>query len=116
MSKAQEFRTAAEIVHDLTEEDPVELGNAYVTLAVRAEIAAADVICCARLGRYARPDNHDEAVSLLRSADKALATDLGALLGMKTKAGYTAQRINRQYLTRAQRAVQRLVTAAERVS
>lgn len=113
MLKAREFHTAAELVLNLTEDDPVELGSAYVTLAVHAGIAAADVICCARLGRYARGENHDEAASLLRSVSRPLSTDLSVLLGMKTKAGYTAQRIGRQDLLRAQRAVDKLIEAAE---
>jgi len=113
LAKAKEFLTAAEIVLDLADDDPVELGSAYVTLAVHAGIAAADVVCCARLGRYARGDNHDEAIALLRSADRALATELSTLLGMKTRAGYTALRVGQSDLLRAKRAAEKLCAAAE---
>lgn len=55
-------------------------------------IAAADAICAARLGEHARGENHDEAVALLSTVDKAAAAHLRALLGMKTLAGYSHSR------------------------
>lgn len=112
LTKANEFMSAAEIVFDLTDDDPADLGAAYVTLAVHAGIAAADVICCARLGQYAQGESHHEAVSLLHSVDKALAADLQVLLGMKTRAGYTAQSIGRQDRAKVGRAMERLMAAA----
>lgn len=104
--------SAAKLVFDLTDDNPADLGAAYVTLAVHAGIAAADVICCARLGQYAQGDSHHEAVSLLQSIDKALADDLQVLLGMKTQAGYTAHSIGRRDRTKVGRAVERLMAAA----
>lgn len=52
LENAKQFLRAAELVKEFSDED--EIADAYVTLCVHAGIAAADVICCARLGRYAR--------------------------------------------------------------
>ncbi len=114
LMKAEQFMTAAGIVLDLTEDDPKDLGAVYVTLVVHAGIAAADVICCARLGQYSHGENHSEAVDLLGSVNKKLASDLGVLLGMKTKAGYSALPISQENRTKAGRAVERLMDAARR--
>ncbi len=112
LAKANQFMAAADIVLDLTDDDPADLGAAYVTLVVHAGIAAADVICCARLGRYSRGENHNEAIDLLGSIDKKLANDLSVLLGMKTRAGYSALPITQDDQTKAGRAVDRLMSAA----
>ncbi len=111
--KAHQFMTAAEVVLDLSEDDPADLSAVYVTLVVHCGIAAADVICCARLGQYSRGENHNEAIDLLGSVDKRLAADLGLLLGMKTKAGYSTLPISQEARTKAGRAVERLMDAAK---
>ena len=67
MAKAEEFADAARVVQDLAE-GPGDVADAYVTLCVHAGIAASDVICCARLGRYAQGNDHHEAVDLLKTA------------------------------------------------
>lgn len=73
-------------------EDAVEIGDEHVTLCVHAAIAAADTLTAHRLKLYSTGDQHAEAVALLRRAQPdghELAGHLSALLGMKTKAGYT---------------------------
>jgi hypothetical protein len=80
-----------------------------------AGIAAADVICCARLGVHAEGLNHNEAVNLLASTDKTASRDLATLLGLKTRSGYSAQQSSRSDRTRARRAAQALVERAEQV-
>ncbi len=89
MAKAQQFLAAAELIEDSTSDDILD---AYVALCVHAGIAAADVICRARLGRYAQGDSHAEAAALLKKAagnDAAKRLDVLFLLRMKSKAGYT---------------------------
>ena len=49
MAKAKQFVEAAETVESLAD-DANDVADAYVTLCVHAGIAAADVICCKRLG------------------------------------------------------------------
>ena len=110
LDKAVQFADAAELIETMVDED--EQIDAYVTLCVHAGIAAADVLCCARLGKHAEGDNHTEAVALLQKVDKSLAGDLSTLLGMKTFAGYSAQRSTASSRKRAGRAMRRLVDAA----
>jgi hypothetical protein len=81
------FLHAAEDVSLL--DDSGQLRDAVVTLYVHAGIAAADVICCSRLGLHATGDNHAEAVALLKRAGAASHRHLATLLGLKTKAGYS---------------------------
>lgn len=83
LAKAEGFLQAAEDVSTL--DDSGELHDAVVTLYVHAGIAAADVICCARLGLHATGDNHAEAVALLTKAGAASHRYLATLLGLKTK-------------------------------
>lgn len=67
MEKAKQFHLAAQVIEEYAagEED---LNDAYITLCVHAGIAAADVICCARLGKHHQGQNHHGAISLLEHA------------------------------------------------
>lgn len=51
LAKGNQFWEAATLIEELTEES--DLVDAYITLCIHAGIAAADVICCARLGVHA---------------------------------------------------------------
>lgn len=88
MRKAEQFADAAGLVLEFANEAG-DMADAYVTLCVHAGIAAADTICCARLGLMHRGENHHEAAELLRSADPTAVPHLRTLLGMKTAAGYS---------------------------
>jgi len=110
LDKATQFADAADIIETLVDGD--DLGDAYITLCVHAGIAAADVLCCVRLGEHAQGENHDEAIALLRTADRELSGDLSTLLGMKTFAGYSAIKSTAPKRKRAGRAMRRLVDAA----
>ncbi|MGI8751311.1 MAG: hypothetical protein ACR2MN_03190 [Acidimicrobiales bacterium] len=78
-TRPKQFLAAAESIEDSSSG---EIADAYVTLCVHAGIAAADVICCARLGRHAQGDSHVEAVALLNKANAAdSARRLEVLLG-----------------------------------
>jgi len=92
-----------------------DVADAYITLCVHAGIAAADVICCARLGEHASGEHHGEAVALLGKVDKSLAKDLSVLLAMKTAAGYGAVGSSATDAKRAERSARRLVEAASAV-
>lgn len=108
LRKALQFADAADAVADLGD----DVGDAYVTLLVHAGIAAADVLCCARLGEHAVGENHTDAVALLAKVDRKVADDLRTLLGLKTKAGYSHQATSKSDRMRAERATGRLVRAA----
>lgn len=62
LAKAIEFFDAAVYLEDGM---PSAAGDLYVN----AGIAAADVICCVRLGTHSNTGNHHEARNLLKKAD-----------------------------------------------
>lgn len=99
---------------EMLADDATDVADAYVTMCVHAAIADADVICCKRLGEHLRGDDHSAAVGLLRRADPEAAKHLGVLLGMKTKAGYSASPVSGTDHKRAGRAAHSLVDTAIR--
>jgi hypothetical protein len=110
MRKAESFLELAEIA-SLEERH----ADSAVTLHVLAGIAAADVVCCARLGKHAQGENHGDAVALLAEVDTGLASDLRTLLAIKSKASYGHDSVSKKETARAVRAAQRLVEAAQSV-
>jgi hypothetical protein len=106
---------AADTVDDLADAED-EVRDAVATLCVHAGIAAADVICCKALGKFAIGGDHGEAADLLANVQnpngKELAKRLKQLLAVKTKAGYTHQPVSTVELKRARRAAELLVIAA----
>ena len=110
MAKARQFLVAAETIATVV--DDQEIADAFVTLCIHAGIAAADVISCARLGMLHSGENHNEAVALLGSVDKAAAGQLKALLDMKTRSGYSPVLTSAADQKRAGRAAAALVAAA----
>jgi hypothetical protein len=115
MRKAEQFWDAAESIRELAD-DEAEIGDVYVTLCVHAGIAAADVVCCGGLGEHAVGEDHNHAVALIRRTrpdGDALAAALSVLLGMKTRAGYSASPVNATDRKRAQRQAARILRAAQ---
>ena len=108
--KARKFLEAAEIVAVLADDD-ADLLDATITLWVHAGIAAADALCCGRLGEHAQGQSHVEAADLLAKVDKALAGDLRTLLAMKTRAGYGSAPSTAKTAKVASRAATHLVDA-----
>lgn len=99
---------------DLVESD--EGRNVAAGNAVLAAIAAADALCCLRLGRHARGQAHQEAAALLRTIrpdGSTLAKNLTTVLGVKDAAHYGTVFVSRTVLTSTLRAATRLVSAAE---
>jgi hypothetical protein len=111
LSKARQFLDSATVLRDVSDNE-AEVGDAFVTLCVHAGIAASDALCCRALGHHAQGDNHNEAIAELRKVDRELARDLQALLGMKTRAGYSDTAVTANERKRAFRAADRLVNAA----
>jgi hypothetical protein len=114
LRKAEQFLESAAIVRDVSD-DEADVGDALVTLCVHAGIAASDVLCCKALGHYVQGDDHRLAVAELSKVmpdGKALSTDLRALLGMKTRAGYGAPPVSAEDRKRAWRRAESLVEAA----
>ena len=111
MAKARQFSDAAALLFDRATATAA-YPDAYVTHAVHAGIAAADVICIRRLGSYSATGAHDEAIRLLESADKASANHLKRLLALKTKAGYSTSPVSAADVAVAHRTHVALIEAA----
>jgi len=109
LRKATEFLDAAALIEE-------DAPDAAVNLYVLSGIAAADVICCAQLGRYAVGDNHTEAVGLLKLADSTLEKYLLVLLNIKSKVAYTHQSATVDERKKAKRAAEALAESARRTS
>jgi hypothetical protein len=114
LRKAGQFAEAADDVAELADEVD-DVADAYVMLLVHAGIAAADVICCARLGEHAQGENHHDAVALLKVADDSSARHLDSLLRMKTRTSYGHTSPSRDDQEKAQRAVDALLKTARAV-
>ena len=108
-SKAIEFFDAADLLGK-------EMANAAGDLYVDADIAAADVICCVRLGVHSNTGNHTEAVALLKQADSGSERHLNTLLNLKNKAAYTHQDLTSAELKKMTRAAEQLAETAKRVA
>jgi hypothetical protein len=114
LRKAEHLMQAAAALREIDELQE-DVGDAVVTLCVHAGVAAADVICCVALGKYAQGEDHNAAVahlSKVRPNGRELGNSLRTLLGMKTRAGYSHEQIRAAELTRALRAAQGLLNAA----
>lgn len=107
LAKAEEFWEAAETLAG----DPGFM-NAYTAQLVLSGIAAADVLCAAKLGLYAPTGDHSEAVALLRRVEPALAGNLSKLLAAKTRAEYSGQLMKTTEMTGLRRAAEALLNAA----
>jgi len=110
---AEQFLDAAKIVEVMADED--DLLDAQITLCVHAGIAAADVICCSRLGHHSSSQDHRKAVTLLAKAAQEVSADFGRLLQMKTRSGYGPLRSSATTAKSAMRIADRLVEAARRL-
>jgi hypothetical protein len=109
LKKATQFLDAAIVIDD-------EMSDAAVTLLVNAGIAAADVICGVRLGKYAAGENHSQAVALLGQAEPGMEKHLRSLLNVKSKVAYTHQSATSSERTKSRRAAEALVEAARRIA
>jgi hypothetical protein len=92
-----------------------EFANVPAGLAVLAGIAAADAICCVRLGRRHRGEDHRGAAALLADAipdGGKLAATLIRLLDVKDAAHDGPKLVERRTATRAARWAARLIERA----
>lgn len=112
--KAQHFAEAAELHLPPGDEGDPQGGDIYVTLAVHAGIAAADTICIGALGEYSATGAHEEALKLVGKVDVEARSALSRLLALKTKAGYTHRPVSRRDVQTAEKALDKMMTAATR--
>jgi hypothetical protein len=108
LAKAEEFLDNGALLTD--DEDR---RNASATLFVDAGIAAADVLCCKRLGAHAQGQDHNDAVELLARVDPSMAKQLGALLTRKSRISSSDRALPISEFRKVQRAATKLVQAAK---
>lgn len=117
MRTARAYLEVADLVLDEHNRD--EYLNVAAGLAVLAGIAASDAICCARLRRRHRGDNHRDAADILRQATpdgSDLAKLLLRLLDLKDEAHYGVMVVASRKARDALRWAARLVERAEEES
>lgn len=108
-AKAEEFWTAACETDTL---HPDDNSDAVIQLCILAGIAAADVICCVRLGEHADGQAHTAATGLLAKVDPKLARSLETLLSQKTDSAYRDKPSSSAKRRAAKRAAEDLMVAA----
>ena len=113
LGTAEAYLETAELV--LGEASRREFSNVAAGLAVLAGVAASDAICCVRLGRHHRGDDHRSATAMLEQATpdgKRLATTLARLLNVKDTAHYGVSLVDARTAGNATRWARRLVERA----
>lgn len=75
LRKALSFHEAASTVMDVADDED-DVVDACITRWVHAGIAAADVLCCKRLGEYAAGENPNEAIALQRPTTRTSGASL----------------------------------------
>jgi hypothetical protein len=111
LGEAEDLLDAAESIRTLADHEP-DVGAAYVTLCVHAGIAAADAICCLRLGYHVAGTDRREAVaelSRVRPDGGQLGGALRVLLGMQSRTGSEAA--NPEQRGRARKRAEQLFSA-----
>jgi hypothetical protein len=114
--RARMSRTYLDVAEQAALLETDEGRNVAAGNAVLGAIAAADALCCLRLGRHGRGQAHREATALLRTIrpdGAGLAKNLTTVLGVKDAAHYGTVFVSRTMLRSTLRAATRLVTAAE---
>lgn len=104
--KAEAYLRYAQVALDDAEFDPAA-GNAVI-----AGIAAADAICCVRLGQRSADDDHQAARAHLARVDRDAAAALGRLLGVKHRAHYDHLSVTSSAARSAVRAARTLIEHA----
>lgn len=115
LSEAEDLLDAAESIRALANDEP-DVGDAYVTLCVHAGIAAADTICCLRLGYHVASTDRPEVIaelSRVRPDGGQLGGALRVLLGMQTRADSAREPANPEQRERARKRAEQLYAAAE---
>ncbi|WP_432519928.1 HEPN domain-containing protein [Kineococcus sp. SYSU DK006] len=105
LEQARAFLEVAELVLEESD-DGLATPQVAASPAVLCGIAASDAVCCSRLGRRSRGQDHRQAVDLLATVlpdGPAMAKDLRRLLEIKDQAHYAATMVS---APRAEQAVQ----------
>jgi hypothetical protein len=116
LTAARAFISVAELVHEETHDPVLPLRGVAAAVAVLGGIAAADVICCVRIGEMHRGEDHERAVSLLERAlpeGRLVRSDFQRLLSIRDRVHYQAIMVTPTEATAAIRQARRMLLAAE---
>lgn len=105
-------REYQDLAHSKSDPGTGAARNAIVGNAVLAGIAAADAVCCVRLGERSTSADHSDAVILLERVDPVLAQKLSTLIGNKPTSHYGENFISIETLRSCLRAMDQLILAA----
>ncbi|MDR1187160.1 MAG: hypothetical protein LBK95_06870 [Bifidobacteriaceae bacterium] len=107
---AQQYLALAEMLEDDPSDGAI---NTCVGNCVLAGIAAADAVCCARLGERCSGPDHDQAADVLDRVDQGLGSTLRTLGRLKTKSQYGDDWLTESARKAALRSARALVKEAE---
>lgn len=116
LPRARIARAHLDVAEQAAGRDGDETRSVAAGNAALAAIAAADALCCLRLGRYSRGQDDQAAAALLQTVrpdGSRLAKDLGTVLAVKDAAHYGTVFLSPTRLRSVLRAATRLVEAAE---
>jgi len=116
LTAARAFVSVAELIYGEPDDPALPLRGVAAAVAVLGGIAAADVICCVRLGEMFRGQDHNQAVDLLgmaRPEGGRVRNDFQRLLSIKDKVHYQAIIVTSTEATAAIRQAKRVLLAAE---
>ena len=119
LKAAESYFQAAGLIEEWNDGDDRYRPNSMISNYVLAGIAASDAICSFALGEHSQGDDHRAAIRLVEKVTpggRDLSRALGALLALKTEAGYGARPLTGEQAKKARRSAETLVQAArERV-
>lgn len=110
------IRLLAELIYEEPDDPVLPLRGVAAAVAVLGGIAAADVICCVRLGEMFRGEDHNQAVDLLGRAQPEggrVRNDVQRLLSIKDMVHYQAIIVTSTEATAVIRQAKRVLLAAE---
>jgi len=115
-NRAKVARMYLDVAEPAADEPGDEARHVTAGNAVLAGIAASDAVCCLRLGKRHRGQDHHAAGAVLRAVHPdgpKLAADLAAVLAVKDPSHYGEKFISDTKLEATMRAAARLVDTAE---
>ena len=118
LNNANQFMSVAEIVNSSVEDGvDVELASVAAALAVLAGIAASDAVCCLKLLKRSRGNDHQQATEFLSqvTGGEKVAAMLSELLSLKDTAHYGVIQISGGQLKVAMRRAKTLVDFANEI-
>ena len=118
LAQAEAFLFVAKLVHEEPDDAVLPRRGVSAALAVLAGIAGADAMCCARLGKVHRGQDHAAAVDLVGTVFPEgvnAAPDLLRLIGLKDKAHYQWQMVSPSEAKSAVAQAERIVELARQV-